>query len=141
MNQAQSPQADAPRWSLDELCKLSALSKRTVRYYLQMALMAKPFGEKRGAHYGQIHLDQLLRIRELSEAGVALDRIRLILHGDPSPVHAPPKQAGAVTVQSHIHLGEGIELVIDAQRAQLSPEQLRALAQAITRSYQHIKES
>ena len=141
MNQAQQLETDTKRWSLDDLCKLTALPKRTVRYYMQIELMAKPFGEKRGSHYGQIHLDQLLRIRELSEAGVSLDRIRSILHGDPSPVQAPPKQTGAVTVQSHIHLGEGIELVIDAQRAQLSPEQLRALAQAITHTYQQIKES
>ena len=32
------------RWSIDDLCNLAALPKRTVRYYLQMGLIDKPMG-------------------------------------------------------------------------------------------------
>ena len=67
------------RFSIDELCNLTGLTKRTVRYYLQIGLIEKPLGEKRGSYYEERHLNQLLRIKQLSEAGVSLERIRLVL--------------------------------------------------------------
>ena len=44
--------------------------------------MDRPEGETRAARYGQRHLEQLLRIRQLSDAGVSLDRIREVLEVD-----------------------------------------------------------
>jgi DNA-binding transcriptional MerR regulator len=127
------------RLSLDDLCRLSALPKRTVRYYAQMGLMDKPLGEKRGAHYKGQHLEQLLRIRTLSEAGVSLERIRAVLQGEPAPIN-PPQALGSISVRSHVALGPGLELVISPEQAQLSPEAMRALIQALITTYQQTQE-
>lgn len=127
--------------SLDDLCQLSALPKRTVRYYIQLGLVDKPLGEKRGAHYETAHLEQLLRIRELSEAGLSLERIRGVLRGAASGVDAYVRQAGQVSVRSHVYLAPGLELVISPDEARLSPEALRQLITALTHSYQATLES
>jgi DNA-binding transcriptional MerR regulator len=132
---------ESPRLSLDDLCRLSNLPKRTVRYYAQIGLLAKPIGEKRGAHYGPVHVEQLLRIRSLSEAGVSLDRIRAVLHGESAPVAALVKHVGAISVRSHVSLGPGLELVISPEEAQLSPESLRSLVQQLAQTYRNIQES
>jgi DNA-binding transcriptional MerR regulator len=132
---------DNSRLSLDDLCRLSTLPKRTVRYYAQIGLLAKPFGEKRGAHYGPVHVEQLLRIRNLSEAGVSLDRIRSVLNGESSPVAVAPKAVGSITVRSHVSLGPGLELVISPEEAQLNPEGLRRLVEQLSRTYLNTLES
>ena len=124
------------RWSIDDLCNLAAMSKRTVRYYLQMGLIDKPMGEKRGSYYEQRHVRQLLRIRELSDAGVSLDRIRMVLAGDAAPVPAAPPAVGSVSVRSHVLIAPGISVVIDPQEAQLTPEALRALIRAFMQTHQ-----
>ena len=124
------------RWSIDDLCNLAAMSKRTVRYYLQMGLIDKPMGEKRGSYYEQRHVRQLLRIRELSDAGVSLDRIRMVLAGDAAPVPAAPPAVGSVSVRSHLLIAPGISVVIDPQEAQLTPEALRALIRAFMQTHQ-----
>ena len=63
-------------FSLDELCTLTDLPKRTVRYYMQMGLVDRPIGETRAAHYLSAHLDQLLKVKQLSDAGISLERIQ-----------------------------------------------------------------
>lgn len=129
-------------FSLDQLCTLATVPKRTVRYYIQVGLLDRPEGEKRGAHYLPRHLEQLLRIRQLSDAGVSLERIREVLHGaEQSPVPVLPRAPGSVVVRSHVWLGPGLELQVTPEEAGLSPEQLRQLIQAVTQAYQAIKES
>jgi len=137
------PAPEAPqRFSLDELCTLAALPVRTVRYYIQIGLLSRPEGEKRGAHYLPRHLEQLLRIRQLSDAGVSLERIREVLHGgEAQPVPARPRVPGSVVVRSHVWLGPGLELQVTPEEAGLSPEQLRQFIHAVTQAYQGIKES
>lgn len=137
------PDHSAPprKFSLDELCTLTMLPVRTVRYYIQIGLLDRPEGEKRGAHYLARHLDQLLRIKQLSEAGVSLERIREVLHGGQEPVPPRPRQPGQISVRSHVWLGAGLELVIDPEEADLDPEQLRALISAVTTAYQSIQKA
>ena len=60
-------------YTLDDLCTLAELPKRTVRYYIQLGLVDRPIGETRAAHYTSHHLEQLLQTRKWSEAGVSLD--------------------------------------------------------------------
>ena len=117
-------------FTLDQLCTLAAVPKRTVRYYIQIGLLDRPVGGTRGAHYLSLHLDTLLRIRQLSEAGVSLERIREVLQGEPVAVPPRPRQPGAVDVRSHIFIAPGIELQVSPEQAQASAEQVRALAQA-----------
>jgi DNA-binding transcriptional MerR regulator len=127
-------------FSLDELATLAALPKRTVRYYIQMGLLDRPVGETRGAHYLPSHLDALLRIRRLTEAGISLERVREVLRGDPPAVPLRALRPGSVEVRSHIWIAPGVELQVSPDQADVSPEDIRKFAQAVTVAWQRIKE-
>ena len=127
-----------PSYPLSELCVLADLPVRTVRYYVQIGLVDRPVGETRAARYGPRHLEQLLSIKRWSAAGVSLERIRELLQGEAAPVPPRPRQPGSVTVCSHLHVAEGIEVVIDASRAGLSPERLRQFIQGVLALHREI---
>ena len=127
-------------FTLDELCALTDLPKRTVRYYMQIGLVDRPIGETRAAHYLSRHLEQLLRIRQLTEAGVSLERIREVLAGGDTPVPVRQRRPGAIEIRSHLYVAPGIELQISPEEAGLSPEQVRALISAVMQAFQTIKE-
>lgn len=84
----------APTFNLDDLCTLTDLPKRTVRYYAQIGLVDRPIGETRGAHYLDKHLQQ--RIKSLTQAGVSLDCIRDVLSGADAPLPPRVRQPGSV---------------------------------------------
>lgn len=113
-------------FSLDELCQLTDFPKRTIRYYIQLGLVSRPVGEARAARYTTVHLHQLLRIKELTVAGVSLERIREVLAGGKPPVPLRHRRPGDVEVRSHIHVAPGVEIQIIPEEAGLSPENLRA---------------
>src|SRR5438093_6874631 len=85
--------ADEPRYAIGDLADLGGVSRRTVRYYVQEDLLPPPYGVGRGNHYGPEHLDQLLRVKALQEAGRTLDEIRDGLHGRRN--RSAPKDAAA----------------------------------------------
>ena len=126
-------------FTLDDLCTLTDLPKRTVRYYMQMGLVDRPIGETRAAHYLAQHLDQLLKVKQLSDAGISLERIAEIQKGEELPVPAKPRKPGDIQVKSHIHVAAGIELQINPEEADMSPEQIRALVKAVMKTIQEIK--
>ncbi len=126
-------------FTLDDLCTLTDLPKRTVRYYMQMGLVNRPIGETRAAHYLAAHLDQLLKVKQLSDAGISLERIAEIQNGQELPVPAKPKKPGDIQVKSHVHVAPGIELQISPEEADMSPEQIRALVKAVMKTIQEIK--
>ena len=68
-------------YSIDQLCALTDLPKRTIRYYMQLGLVDRPVGETRAAHYTPVHLGQLMQIRKLADSGVSLERIRAVMAG------------------------------------------------------------
>ena len=67
------------RYSVGELADLGGVSRRTVRYYVQEGLLPAPHGVGRGDHYGREHLERLLQVKALQEAGRTLDEIRQLL--------------------------------------------------------------
>jgi len=127
------------KFTLDDLCTLSDTSKRTVRYYMQIGLVDPPIGSTRAAHYLHSHLDQLLTIRKLSDAGVSLDRIREVLSGEVPPVPPRQRKPGSVEVRSHLFIANGVELEITPEDAGLTPEQVRTLVRAVMQAYQDIQ--
>ena len=122
-------------FSLDELCALTDLTKRTVRYYVQIGLVNRPEGETRAAKYSSQHLEQLLLVKKWTAAGVSLDRIRELLQGGSAPVPERGPAPGSIEVCSHLHVANGVELVIEPTRAGLSPEQLRQFVRAVMQAY------
>ena len=121
---------DTERFSLSELCTLADQPTRTVRYYIQQGIINRPEGAKRGAYYTRDHLEQLLAIRKWQNAGLNLERIRELLSEPEGGLVPPPraKRPGDVSMQSHISLRPGVELVVDPQEADLSPEAVRFFA-------------
>lgn len=128
------------RFTLDELCTLANVPKRTARYYIQIGLLERPVGEARGAHYLSLHLDTLLRIRRLADAGVSLERIREVLSGAPPAVPTRPRGPGTVEVWSHLVVADGLELQVEPARAGLSPEQVRALFSEVAKLYARLQD-
>lgn len=128
------------RFTLDELCTLANVPRRTARYYIQIGLLERPLGEARGAHYVGRHLDALLRIRSLADAGVSLERIREVLSGAPPAVPPRPRGPGTVEVWSHLVLADGVELQVEPSRAGLSPEQVRALFAQVRQALDRVRD-
>ena len=127
--------------TLNELCVLADLPVRTVRYYVQNDLVDKPQGETRAARYGAKQLEQVLLIKKWTAAGVSLDRIRELLQGEDAPVPARVRKAGSVEVWSHLYVADGLEVLIEPGRAQMSPEQVRAFTRGVMALYASITES
>jgi len=132
---------ESPAFTLAELAELVDLPQRTVRYYIQIGLIARPGGVGRGAHYTAQHVDQLLEIKKWQAAGLSLERIGELLAGRSGEALVPPpqpRQPGSVEVWSHLVIADGLELTLDPKRAGLSPEQVRALAQGVMTLYSNI---
>ena len=135
MNATETP---TRTYSLDDLCTLSELPKRTVRYYIQLGLVDRPEGETRAAHYASRQLEQLLTIRKWTQAGVSLERIRELLDDAPPPVPPRPRASGTVEVWSHLVVADGIEITLEPGRAGLTPEQARAFFKGVLALHQNI---
>lgn len=127
-------------FDLTTLCKLADLTPRKVRYYIQRGLVDSPIGARKTARYNNNHLEQLLTIRKWQEAGLSLEKIQAILQQS-EVTDLPPEplpQPGSISVVSHVMLAEGVTLQIDASKAKLSNEQLRALAKQTINALQGI---
>ena len=125
-------------YTLDELCNLTGLSKRTIRYYIQMGLVDRPEGEKRTAFYLTKHLESLLRVKRLAAQGMSLEKIRM--GGDEVPQNELKSlEPGTVEVRSHIYLAPGIELVIDPATSGLDSQSLREFVRGAVGALQALK--
>ena len=127
-------------FTLEQLAVLVGLSRRTVRFYLQQGLLDRPVGLGRAAYYTGQHLEQLLAVRKWKDAGLALDRIRELVAGQPPAVPPRPARAGQVEVWSRVLLADGLELQVQPGRAGIRPEQLRRLVAAIVAAYEHVRQ-
>ncbi len=131
---------DAPRYSIDDLCQLTGLTRRTIRFYIQSSLLARPHGERRGAWYGSEHLERLIAIRKWTSAGLSLEGIAALL-ADASSEIPPlrPLRAGTVEVRSHLTVAAGVDVVVSPERTRLTPEQLRDFLQRVGEVYEAIQ--
>jgi DNA-binding transcriptional MerR regulator len=125
-------------FTLDELCTLTDLTKRTVRYYMQLGLVERPIGETRAAHYTSRHLDQLLRVKQLTEAGVSLERIREVMAGGDTPVPTRQRRPGSIEVRSHLFVAPGLEIQISPEEAGMTPEQVRAFVREVIQAAERV---
>lgn len=87
---------------------VGGVTRRTVRYYVQEGLLPAPRGVGRGDHYGQEHLERLLRVKGLQERGRTLEEIRRELMA-PSPKGGAPVDH-KVTVDLSIPRGAWVRL-------------------------------
>ena len=125
-------------FTLDELCTLTDLTKRTVRYYMQLGLVERPIGETRAAHYTSRHLEQLLRVKQLTEAGVSLERIREVMAGGDTPVPTRQRRPGSIEVRSNLFVAPGLEIQISPEEAGMTPEQVRAFVREVMQAAERV---
>lgn len=124
---------DAVRYAIGDLAELAGVSRRTVRYYVQEGLLPVPLGLGRGNHYGPDHLDRLLRVKALQEAGRSLDEIRRALgqagrssRGLPAVKALEPSVPR--TLWRRLSLAPGVELHVAGNVRLPSPGALNDLA-------------
>jgi DNA-binding transcriptional MerR regulator len=117
-----------PTFGIDELCALTSVARRTVRFYTQKGLLDPPEGERRGAYYTRRHLEQLLLIRKWQAAGVSLERIGRLLRGEEAGL-PPAPEPGTIEVWSRVTLRPGLEVHLEPGRLGLTPEETRNLIQ------------
>jgi DNA-binding transcriptional MerR regulator len=129
---------ESQTFSLDELCTLTDFSKRTVRYYMQLGLVDRPIGETRSAHYTSSHLDQLLRVKQLTGAGVSLERIREVMAGGDTPVPTRQRRPGSIEVRSHLFVAPGLEIQISPEEAGMTPEQVRTFVREVMQAAEKV---
>jgi DNA-binding transcriptional MerR regulator len=129
-------------FNLDKICALAELTRRTVRYYIQIGLVDRPHGVGKGAYYTQHHIEQLLLVRKWQLAGLSLERIGEIIK-QPSSGQMPPtpRRAGTVEVWSHLVVADGIEVVLEPSRAGLSSEQVKKFFLGVTQVYEQLNKS
>ena len=76
-------------YSLQELAKLSDVTPRTIRFYIEQGLLAAPTALGAKARYTDVHLDRLRVIKRLQAAHLPLAEIRTRLRdfvaGEPLP--------------------------------------------------------
>jgi len=128
-----------PTLSFDELCSAVDLPARKVRYYIQLGVVDRPDGINRWAKYTTRHVEQLLGVKKWQDAGLSLERIRELLHGELNDL--PPKRqaAGSVEVWSRLTVAPGIELNVEAGASGLSPEELGTFFRKVMAAYQQAK--
>jgi DNA-binding transcriptional MerR regulator len=66
-------------YTIDELATLTAVPKRTIRYYQSKGTLAHPERRGRVGFYSQDHVERLRLIIELQDRGLTLDAIRDVL--------------------------------------------------------------
>ena len=63
-------------YSIQELCDLSGLPRRTIHFYTQQGILPAPKSAGLGARYGEEHRLRLLLVPYLRRQGLRLDDIR-----------------------------------------------------------------
>lgn len=118
------------RYAVGELARLAGVSRRTVRYYVQEGLIPAPFGVGRGDHYGAEHLERILRVKAMQEAGKSLDEIRRV--GPGAAERASVSQSFTPAIERSLYrrltLAPGVELHVAPGVRLPSPARLQELA-------------
>ena len=68
-------------YNIETLARMTGLTRRTIRYYVQRGLVDPPEGGGRGAYYTDSHLDSIKKIKRWSEQGVPLIHMKAKLEG------------------------------------------------------------
>ena len=67
--------------SIGELAQSSGVTRRTIRYYVEIGLLPPPSGSGKAAVYGGEHLERLALIKKLQSMRLSLEEIRDELAG------------------------------------------------------------
>ena len=152
---------ESQKLTLADLAQRTGARRRTIRYYIQRGLMPPPHGAKRGAWYDGEHANRLKQILHLKSGGLSLEAIsrildqgdsdlstplfnlnaldRPVLHARLTSPHDQTEPEPTTSTATHIRLDEGLELVIDSARAQLTDDGVARFTDVATKAYRKIK--
>ena len=77
-------------YTIDDVMQLTGVSRRTVRYYVTRGLIPPPDGRGVGLHYGQEHVDGILRVLEAKRRGATLADVAREEHERSRRAHCEP---------------------------------------------------
>jgi DNA-binding transcriptional MerR regulator len=97
-------------YNIEALAKMTGLTRRTIRYYVQRGLIDQPEGGGRGSYYTDRHLDTIEKIKKWSEQGVPLIHMKAMLEGKAIPVHVDMSTGIRTESWERCSVGDGIEL-------------------------------
>ncbi|MCG5031568.1 helix-turn-helix domain-containing protein [Mesosutterella sp. OilRF-GAM-744-9] len=125
------------KFSLDELSQLTLIPKRTIRFYIQLELVSRPCGEKRGAWYTARHLEELLQIQRLASRGLSLEKIKIRLNSEKDrTTPAADPAPGTVSLVSKVAVGRGLSILFDPKLCELSGGDFRKFIRAVLEAYE-----
>ena len=125
------------KFTLQQLGEQSGVTERTIRFYIQKGMMARPHGETRAAFYTEDHLATRLRSYSWQHTGLSLTAISdLLLDKHEAPIS--PERISSIEVRSHLNIANGVELQIEPQRAGLSQTKMRQLFQVMQADYSEL---
>ncbi|MDL2060129.1 MerR family transcriptional regulator [Mesosutterella sp. AGMB02718] len=124
------------KFSLDELSQLTLIPKRTIRFYIQIELVSRPCGEKRGAWYTARHLEELLQVQRLASEGLSLEKIKLRMEAGQGGGESADPAPGTVSLISKVAVGRGLSILRDPKACELSGEAFRGFVQAVVKAYE-----
>ncbi len=132
-------------FNIETLAEKTGTTRRTIRYYVQRGLIAKPEGGGRGHYYTDEHLDRIKQIQRLSSQGVPLEAIKRLLSGGEETEVAKDEVVSDMLMEiedpappiNHksqwirINIGADVELTF--RQGALSDEDQRAIQEFINR--------
>ncbi len=132
-------------FNIETLAEKTGTTRRTIRYYVQRGLIAKPEGGGRGHYYTDEHLDRIKQIQRLSSQGVPLEAIKRLLSGGEETEVAKDEVVSDMLMEiedpappiNHksqwirINIGADVELTF--RQGALSDEDQRAIQEIINR--------
>jgi DNA-binding transcriptional MerR regulator len=98
------------QYTIDQLCEMTGLTRRTIRYYVQEGLVDPPAGRGRGGFYNDSHLRQLNNIKSLRDRKVSLAAISAQMRAGPLGDEEPDKSDREVWAR--IEVIPGVEVSI-----------------------------
>jgi DNA-binding transcriptional MerR regulator len=139
-------------YSIQDLCDLTGLPRRTIHFYTQQGLLPPPSSAGLGARYTSQHLKRLRLIPLLRQKGLRLDQIRerfqtasdddleILVHRRPEPVQAmiaPAIQPRERRRQAYVHydLPAGMTLVAPSVMNAADRQKLERLLDAAARIF------
>ena len=123
------------RYGIEDLADLGGVTRRTVRYYVQEALLPPPLGVGRGKHYGPEHLERLLYVKSLQEDGRPLAEIRRRLNGGHASEAFASEPAVPRTSWTRVTLLPGVELNVAGDVRLPPPSKIEELAEWCRRHF------
>ncbi|MEK7433904.1 MAG: MerR family transcriptional regulator [Cyanobacteriota bacterium] len=112
-------------YNIELLAKLSGLTKRTIRYYIEKGLLDPPLGSCRASYYTEEHLNRLEEIKRWSTQGVPLIQIKSILEGNSPVIEVNIEHIICTHVWERLNVYDGIELHFRTNY--LKPDELRKI--------------